>query len=296
MRRELVSLYKKTYQISTKLAQQYGFVNSIIRFINLGRTFWLITILKDIPAIKNIFENWPTFILDCFGLVRKRYIIYKLRNGIKYKVRANTIDVGVLYEVIVVKSYCQDNLKFEKNDVVIDIGSHIGTFSLLIASNFPDVHIYAFEPQPANFKLLLENISINKLLNITAVNKAILDKKSLIRFYENKNNFAGHTFFPNDTTGFDELKVKTVTLENIMDSFSINKVKLLKVDCEGSEYSIFFNCPDNILKKVHSIAVEFHNLDSQQNGNTLKSFFKKKKFRNIKISEFPSSIMYCKRF
>ena len=265
----IATLYKRLYSFTNELALRYRFINTIIRFINVGRILWLLEVLKNSPKIKDTFINWPTFILDCFGFIRKGTLSYVSRSGVRYKIRTHTIDVGVLYEVVVMKNYMVTSFAFKKGDIVIDIGSHIGSFSLLVASLSKIVTIYAIEPQKDNFKLLCENIKMNKIKNIIPLNTAILSTAKKINFYENKNNLAGHTFFPHDKSSFKEIKIQTTTLDALVNKFKIKTINLLKMDCEGSEYDILLNCSDNTLKK--------------------------KGFRHISISQFPVSILYCSR-
>lgn len=41
---------------------------------------------------------------------------------------------------------------------------------------------------------------------------------------------------------------------------------MLKLDCEGSEYSILYKSPPELLKKIPFIIVETHDLDDLQNN------------------------------
>src|SRR5207244_3754027 len=58
-----------------------------------------------------------------------------------------------------------------RGSVVLDIGAHIGYYTLLMARLVgPQGRVFAFEPNPANYDLLRRNIQINSYRNVTAVN------------------------------------------------------------------------------------------------------------------------------
>ena len=58
-------------------------------------------------------------------------------------------------------------------DIVVDIGAHIGYYTLIFARLVgPKGKVFAFEPEPNNFNLLIKNIKINGYKNIIPVQKA----------------------------------------------------------------------------------------------------------------------------
>lgn len=80
--------------------------------------------------------------------------------GYKFIVRNGTDDDAIVREVID-GDYNIDN---EKYDVVVDIGAHIGAYSILMANRANK--IYSFEPNPESFELLkrnVKNINANNL-------------------------------------------------------------------------------------------------------------------------------------
>ena len=54
-------------------------------------------------------------------------------------------------------------------------------------------------------------------------------------------------------------KVYTRTLNDIMDSHSLDSVDLLKIDVEGAEYDIFESLSVDDLKRFKYMLIEFHN-------------------------------------
>jgi len=62
---------------------------------------------------------------------------------------------------------------FRPDAVFFDVGANVGVYSLFAASLFPSMEIYAFEPLPANYLRLKENIALNGFENIRAIPYAI---------------------------------------------------------------------------------------------------------------------------
>ncbi len=52
----------------------------------------------------------------------------------------------------------------------------------------------------------------------------------------------------------------------------------LKIDCEGAEYDILFDCPKSILNIIKKIAMEVHTLDKKRNMSIMADFLKKEGF------------------
>jgi len=126
-------------------------------------------------------------------------------------------------------------VKPTEGDIILDIGANIGWYSLIFAQQGATVH--AFEPDPMNNALLVENIKINKLDNLVSSHLfAISDKKSTMSLYLYPNRNRGrHSLNPN--LGCTIIDVQTVSLDEFLDEshIDIKKVKLLKMDIEGHE-------------------------------------------------------------
>jgi hypothetical protein len=58
--------------------------------------------------------------------------------------------------------------------------------------------------------------------------------------------------------GAPKREVPCATLQEVLDRHQLEKVDLLKVDCEGGEYDLFAAASDEALAKVETIALEVH--------------------------------------
>lgn len=156
------------------------------------------------------------------------------------------------------------DIDFQPDDVVIDIGANIGMVSIYLAKKFPYLKIYSFEPVTINFRNFEKNIKLNNIPNniITPIHKAVTGDGKPVTLMFCPDNSGGSGVYTNNSTGYiiknEDKDLESITLDDIFKEFNIKKVKLLKIDCEGSEFSILKNCKTSTLKKIENLIGEFH--------------------------------------
>jgi FkbM family methyltransferase len=122
---------------------------------------------------------------------------------------------------------------------IVDVGAHIGFYTLLAASKVaPNGRVFAFEPDPLLFRLLLKNIESNCLQGVVAaVDRAVSDGRlSCAPFFQVPADVArtGGSLSPAPGFACDVIPVDTISL----DEFFADKpstVDLVKIDTEGWE-------------------------------------------------------------
>ncbi len=152
--------------------------------------------------------------------------------------------------------YGLKGIPFEAGDRVIDVGAHVGAFAMLIAKLHPDVHVLAYEPFPENFKCLEYNLHVNHVKNVTPYKVAITGDGRSLTMATNPWNSGGATSNAKSLTASYAEGIPSVTLDQVFDAHKIRRCKLLKVDCEGSEYEILLNT--RVLSQVDYLSVEVH--------------------------------------
>jgi len=225
-------------------------------------------------VIKKI-KNWPIYFLNYFNLTKDEFIIYFLRDGQKIKTRSKTNDRIIINEIFINNCYTPKGFEIKKRDVVVDIGAHIGIFSIF-ASKFAS-KLYAFEPMNDNFIILKENIEINRIKNAHLFKMAVSNKTGQRELFISDTNSGGHSFY-HDQNYSQKVIVPTISLEDFISSNKISTIDFLKMDCEGGEYDIILNCPSRILGIIKKISMECHNIDSDKNIYLLREFLEKNKF------------------
>jgi len=139
-----------------------------------------------------------------------------------------------------------------ENEIVVDIGANIGDSSIYFALNRAK-HVIALEPYPSTFNLAVQNIKVNNLNDKITILNSGYGKASEIVKVDEKMRDTGTAILVSSNEGKE---VKLYSLEMLINEFGIQEA-LLKMDCEGCEYSIL-NEDDIVLKKFKRIVLEFH--------------------------------------
>ena len=113
----------------------------------------LVGIYKTIVSWILYYRNWPS-VLKINILSTKKDLIVNTRSGIKVYIRPLTSDFGVFNSVVNMHEYCPKGFEISPDDVVLDLGANIGSFSLYSANIIKGGigKIYAFEPMLSNYK------------------------------------------------------------------------------------------------------------------------------------------------
>ena len=106
-------------------------------------------------------------------------------------------------------------------------------------------HVYSFEPTQSTFKLLQDNISINRFSNktITIHNVALYKENTEMEFhiYDQKTCSGLNTLWKRDITlngkkiTPEVQNVRCITLDSFAKEKKLDKVDFIKIDVEGSE-------------------------------------------------------------
>ena len=139
--------------------------------------------------------------------------------------------------------------------VIMDIGAHIGTFSLLAALKVPHGRVYAIEACKESYNLLRINNRLNNVNNIDVTHLALADRSGTCTLYHDLDN-RGHTIC-RPITGFGEI-VQSDTLTNYMETKGISKCHFIKLNCEGAEFPILLSTQANVLQRFGIILVLYH--------------------------------------
>jgi FkbM family methyltransferase len=217
-----------------------------------GRFFFKMRILnQNLFRLGLIFA--PLFHLRWVG---EKTFIQQFDSDTKLKMRVNTYDRLAAYEVWGLEEYKDKQFIIDSADVVIDIGAHIGSFSVWAARQASNGRVYAFEPNDENHAFLVENKKLNNLTNLETFNLAVSDKDGEASFFNSDHLSMSHSFF--ETGAENTTTVRTVSLAGILEANHIERVNYLKIDAEGAEYLIVLNTPPEVLSKVDKIFIEFH--------------------------------------
>jgi FkbM family methyltransferase len=140
-------------------------------------------------------------------------------------------------------------------DVIIDVGAHIGTFSMLAARKAPQGRIYAIEASLETFNYLRTNIALNRLDHVRPFYLALSDRKGTVRLHHDRGNW-GHSIMKEMSSRGEE--VPSDTLENFLGENRIEDCAFIKFNCEGAEFPILMNTSNEILRTIRMMLVLYH--------------------------------------
>src|SRR5690348_12501665 len=75
--------------------------------------------------------------------------IYEVMPDVSFRVEKQS-DVAVIKTVFLKNEYQHEYFKIQDNDVVLDIGAHIGSFAIWATKQASNVSVIAFEPHTRN--------------------------------------------------------------------------------------------------------------------------------------------------
>jgi len=245
-------------------------------------------ILLSIEIIKAL-KNWHQYFLAYLALQKGEVLQLQLRNGIKFLTPIEPHTRGPWADIWVLKVYTPANFDINEKDIVVDIGTHIGVFSIFAALKSSQGKVYAYEPVRENFNFLNYNIKLNKLSNIIPFNLAVSGTKGSKKIFLTGHSETASLF---GQPGQKFHSVKTIGLKDIFEDNNLRKINFLKIDCEGSEYDILFNTPKRYLSKIDRIAIEYHESPyTKYQCQDLETFLRSHNFKiRVKTSRSPRGI------
>ncbi len=182
-------------------------------------------------------------------------------NGHIVRYRAGTTDPLVLQQVLLktgrkAEYYLPPDLD---PAVILDIGSNIGASVLYFQNRFPKARIIGFEPHPDTFAILKQNVAdrpFGSVFNcgLGATNTRVTVPGESINFgaFSTKGRRRGQS----EERKTVECEIRR--LDDVLSELGIDKVDLIKIDCEGAEADVFAGLSPSILDHCQWIVGELH--------------------------------------
>ena len=208
----------------------------------------------------------------------------------RHKLYIDKKDTAVSQELLLSGTWEEFETNLFKNnikpdDIVIDIGAHIGYYTLIAARLVGQKgKVYAFEPNPDTFQILKRNVKENGYKNVVLINKAISDKDSEAKLFLNKSNTGDHRLYDSkDNRKF--VDVSTISLDSYFRDKN-KKINLIKMDIQGSEVKAFKGGLKTIRKnKYIKIITEIWPMGISLAGNTISQYLDMLANENFKYYE-----------
>ncbi len=137
----------------------------------------------------------------------------------------------------------------EPNSVVVEVGAHIGSHTVLIARMVgPCGRVYAFEPQRKLYRELHRNLALNGITNVVPLKFAVGAGDA--RIIEMNLPPPGNEGGTGIGAGGDEAELRN------LDGFGFERVSVLKIDVEGHEDAVLDGAVDTIRRNRPVILIE----------------------------------------
>lgn len=140
-----------------------------------------------------------------------------------------------------------------KDSVFIDIGAHIGKYTLLAARK--GALVIAVEPHPLNFYYLKKAVHKNMLeQKVICVNAAAYNSRQKLRLYLSRSSDS-HSILFKPRMG-KSIEVLGLPLDYIVKRLKLRRIDLIKIDVEGAELQVLEGSIETLHKYKPRLVVE----------------------------------------
>lgn len=177
------------------------------------------------------------FIKNVYYWLKDTLYLYR---GVPRNINGTLIRFPAKWSCFFGDGYERDSFLFAANwvcpgDTVLDIGAHIGYFTIHLAKlTGPEGKVFAFEPTLFTRSILQKTVNLNKGVNVSVQPYAVSDQNGKAVF----NVLPGNAGVANSMVAFDNfvpVEVKTIKIDTFRSDNNI-RIKFIKIDVEGAEF------------------------------------------------------------
>jgi FkbM family methyltransferase len=147
-----------------------------------------------------------------------------------------------IFFVVLAEEFARDVYDLTRSvgpgDVVVDLGGHIGGFTVRAARRVgPTGRVISIEAARENYRLLTENVALNGLTNVVAVNMGVWSRKTTLQL-KLSGLSGGHSLeehYQNVHERGDVEAVEVAPLDDLLADLGVARVDFVKMDIEGAE-------------------------------------------------------------
>jgi len=190
-----------------------------------------------------------------YSLLNKIIVKYHCIHGYKFYARAD--DYWRFIDHFEPKTTAFVEKIIRNDDVVVDIGAHIGLHTVHFSKRARLV--VALEPEPHNFLLLKKNIKINGVKNVIALPIAISNSNGYLDLYISASS-GTHTLDLEHGVRLNvkfigKIRVKAISLDTLIKNLKIDKVDIVKIDVEGHENRVLQGMREILERRLPRVIV-----------------------------------------
>jgi FkbM family methyltransferase len=182
---------------------------------------------------------------------------FHFRNGLVLLHGDGDAPLFLLFEIFANRCYRRRLAAMQSEGAVIDIGANIGAFTLDCAMRFPTARLEAYEPNPAAFRMLKENIAANRLEHrVRAYPEAVGRACGALELWGSGRSITA-TAYPHSADRVDSPTVCPMIDLRTAVSRTSGTVAVVKLDAEGAEADILEGGLE-VLRAAAQFVGEYH--------------------------------------
>ena len=218
-----------------------------------------------------------------------------------------------------IAGYLKNGIEIRDGDTIFDVGANIGLFGIRAMQQTKSARVFAFEPVPVIYEVLKKNAELFGADRYRTFPFGIGSAPGKKTFTYYPNSPALSTAYPeiwNHTEslahavsgnaknapaamwwarlvskaavpliarrlrkGGRTLECSVRTISNVMNEFGVEKIHLLKIDCEGAEWEVLGGVSERDWPRVEQLVAEVH--DSDGRLERVKALLQTHGFRNL---------------
>ncbi len=165
-------------------------------------------------------------------------------------------------------NFLRQNAK--KGATVLDIGAHIGLFSVLIARLVgEDGQVFSFEPTPYTRQILQKVVELNKVSNNVVIRgEAVSDKSGKTSFYDTGTEVSNANSLVKTERSKEKIEIQMVSVDDFVERNHLT-ISCLKIDVEGAELNLLRGAIKTFTKQRPIARLGLHPPFIEENGQTL---------------------------
>lgn len=143
---------------------------------------------------------------------------------------------------------------------VVDVGAHVGAFSLWSRLLFPNAQIFSFEPCKKQFSFLAQN---SRQTGAKVFPFGLSDKTSVAYIHYGELDGADNSIHKSNRTHENGEDILLLSAKDAVKKIGIEEINILKVDTEGSEVPIISSILE--ARRPWIIYLEYHSEEDRVN-------------------------------
>jgi FkbM family methyltransferase len=171
------------------------------------------------------------------------------------------------------------------DDIFVDVGAHIGFFSL-IAAKYAG-RVFAFEPSPRSYSYLQRNLALNPRLasHVQSFPLGLSDRTGVMRLYSSESQPDLASLQPISVTDALEEEVSVDSLDVVL---ADEYISFLKIDVEGGEMAVLRGADKHIATDRPLVFLELFEPFQQRFGHSttdIFDYFMNRNYGGLAVSE-----------